>query len=306
MPGGAAIRQPAFGRAHAVRRHADTQGSSEAWSYVVGPRTGWIDFRLRELWAARGLVWLFVWRDFVALYKQTALGPLWYVVQPLLTSLVFTVVFGRIAQLPTDQLPQFLFYMSGTVVWSYFAACLTKVSLTFITNAQLFGKVYFPRAAVPLSLVVSGLIAFGIQLALLLGFIVYFMIVGNAVQPNAYALLFPVLLLITAALGLGAGLVVTSVTIRYRDLQYLLTFGVQLAMFLAPIVIPLSSVHGKLRWLMIANPMTSIVESFRFGLLGAGEVNPWQLAYSAGVAVSLCVVGLGLFNRVERTFMDTV
>lgn len=286
--------------------HADTERPSVPWTYVVGPKRGWFDLRLRAVWAARGLVRLFVWRDFVALYKQTVLGPLWYVVQPLLTTVVFTVVFGRIASLPTDELPQFLFYMSGIVIWTYFAGCLTKVSLTFISNTQLFGKVYFPRQTVPLSLVVSNLITFAVQLALLMGFIVYFVIVGGAVHPNAYALLLPVLVLMTAALGLGAGLVVTSVTIRYRDLQYLLTFGVQLAMFLAPVVMPLSSVHGKLRWLMIANPMTSIVESFRFGLLGAGEVNPWQLAFSAGVAVALCVVGLGLFNRVERTFMDSV
>lgn len=284
---------------------APTSGSDD-WTQVIRAKRHWWDLRLSELWNARELVMLFVWRDFVSLYKQTILGPLWYVVQPLLTTIVFTVIFGRIAQLSTDGMPQFLFYMAGTVVWSYFSICLTKTSQTFIANANVFGKVYFPRMAVPLSVVLSSMIGFLIQLLLFCGFIVYYMVIGSAVQPNAYALLLPLLVLLMAGLGLGFGVVVSALTTRYRDLQYLVVFGTQLAMYLTPIVYPLSSVHGKLRVLVVLNPMTSIVETFRKGFLGSGEASWTMLAYSSVFTVVLLLVGSLLFNRVERTFMDTV
>jgi lipopolysaccharide transport system permease protein len=276
------------------------------WSYEVTPPSRWIDLRLREWWRSRELIRLFVWRDFVALYKQTILGPLWYVFQPLLTSVVFTIVFGRIANLPTDEIPPFLFYMSGTVIWTYFASCVTKVSPTFTLNAPLFGKVYFPRITVPITTVISNLIAFGIQFVMLLGFVVYFTFASESVHPNAWALLVPALVVLTAGLGLGFGLMITSLTTRYRDLQYLVVFGVQLGMYLAPIVYPLSSVSGPMKLLIMANPMTSVIEAFRYGLLGAGEVSFWGLTYSAVMGLVTCVVGLSLFNRVERTFMDSV
>lgn len=279
---------------------------SDDWTLVIRPQRHWWDLRLSELWSARELVALFVWRDFVSLYKQTILGPLWYVVQPLLTTIVFTVIFGRIAKLSTDGMPQFLFYMAGTVVWSYFSICLTKTSQTFLANAGVFGKVYFPRMAVPLSVVLSSMIGFLIQFLLFCGFVVYYMATGSAVQPNSYALLLPLLVLLMAGLGLGFGVVVSALTTRYRDLQYLVVFGTQLAMYLTPIVYPLSSVQGKLRVLVLANPMTSIVETFRRGFLGSGDASWGMLAYSMVFTVVLLLVGSLLFNRVERTFMDTV
>ena len=281
-------------------------GEEQEWTLVIKPRGRWFDLRLRELWGGRELVWLFFRRDFVALYKQTILGPLWYLIQPLLTTIVFTVVFGRIANLPTNGLPQFLFYMSGTVVWTYFATSLTKTSATFLTNAQIFGKVYFSRLTVPLSIVLSNLVAFAIQFLLFVGFDAYFAIKGADVHVTIWALLLPALVCIMAGLGLGLGIIVSALTTKYRDLQYLVTFGVQLLMYTTPMVIPLSSVTGKWRWIMVANPMTSIMEAFRRGFLGSGTVSAPMLLYSVGFALVAVVLGAVLFHRVERTFMDTV
>lgn len=288
-----------------VGRNA-TDRHDEEWTLVIRPKGRWFDLRLGELWAGRELVWLFFWRDFVALYKQTVLGPLWYVIQPLLTTIVFTVVFGRIAQLPTNGLPQFLFYMAGTVMWTYFSTCLTKTSATFLLNSQIFGKVYFPRLTVPLSTLLSNLVAFGIQFLLFLAFLAYFVIKGTDAHVTIWALLLPVEIVIMAGLGLGLGIIVSALTTKYRDLQYLVTFGVQLLMYTTPMVIPLSSVHGKWRWIMVANPMTSLIEAFRRGFLGAGVISASLLLYSAGFALVAVVVGTALFHRVERTFMDTV
>ena len=276
------------------------------WTMTIEPRRGWLDLRLHELWAARDLVMLFVWRDFVSVYKQTILGPLWYLIQPLLTTLVFTVIFGRIAALPTDGLPQFLFYLSGTVVWSYFAECLNKTSQTFITNANLFGKVYFPRLAAPVSILISNLITFAIQFALFLGFVIYYMLSGAGVQPNAWALLTPFLLLIMAGLGLGFGVIVSSLTTRYRDLRFLVTFGVQLWMYATPVIYPVSAIPERFQPLILANPLTPVVEAFRYAYLGAGTVNGPMLAYSVLVTLIVLFIGLLLFNRTEATFMDTV
>ena len=276
------------------------------WTMTIEPRRGWLDLRLHELWAARDLVMLFVWRDFVSVYKQTILGPLWYLIQPLLTTLVFTIIFGRIAALPTDGLPQFLFYLSGTVIWSYFAECLNKTSQTFIANANLFGKVYFPRLAVPVSILISNLITFAIQFVLFLVFVIYYMLSGAAVQINAWALLTPLLLLIMAGLGLGFGVIVSSLTTRYRDLRFLVTFGVQLWMYATPVIYPVSAIPERFRPLILANPLTPVVEAFRYAFLGAGTVNAAMLAYSAGFTLVVLFLGLLLFNRTEATFMDTV
>jgi lipopolysaccharide transport system permease protein len=283
-----------------------TQTVTENWTMVIRPQRNWLDLRLGELWQARELVMLFVWRDFVSLYKQTILGPLWYLIQPLLTTITFTVIFGRIANLPTDGLPQFLFYMAGTVIWSYFAACLTKTSTTFITNANLFGKVYFPRLTVPLSILISNLVTFAIQLGLFLAFLVYFVLADAVIRPNLWILYTPLLVLVMAGLGLGFGIIISSLTTRYRDLQHLVTFGVQLLMYATPVVYPLSTVSGKLRWLILANPMTPIVESFRYAFLGAGTVDGWHLLYSATFMLVVLLIGILIFNQVERTFMDTV
>jgi lipopolysaccharide transport system permease protein len=279
---------------------------NESWTLVIRPQRNLFDLRLGELWKYRDLTGLFVRRDFVSVYKQTILGPLWYLIQPILTTITFTVVFGRIAKLPTDGLPQFLFYMSGTVVWTYFADCLNKTSNTFVTNSQLFGKVYFPRLTVPISILISNLIAFSIQFLLFIGFMVYFWVKGAAIQPNLWVLITPVLVLMLAGLGLGFGIIVSSLTTRYRDLRFLVTFGVQLWMYATPIIYPVSSIPERFQPLIQANPLTSIVEAFRYAYLGAGTVNLLNLLYSAGCMVVVLVIGILLFNRIEATFMDSV
>ena len=278
----------------------------EQWDMVIGPQRSLFDLRLRELWRYRDLVMLFVRRDFVAFYKQTILGPLWYLIQPLLTTITFTIIFGNFANLPTDGLPDFLFYMSGTVIWTYFASCLTKTSETFVSNANLFGKVYFPRLAVPVSVLFSNLIAFAIQFAFFLVFMAYFALTGADIQPNAWILLMPMLILMMAGLGLGFGIIISSLTTKYRDLRFLVTFGVSLLMYATPVIYPVSSVPEQFQWIIRANPMTSIVEAFRYGFLGAGSVDIGQLAYSFGFMLVAVFLGAVIFNRVEQTFMDTV
>ncbi len=273
---------------------------------VIRPRRPWLDLRLGELWQARDLILLFVRRDFVAVYKQTILGPLWFLVQPLLTTLTFTVIFGRIARLPSDGLPPFLFYLSGTVIWSYFAACLTKTSDTFTANAGLFGKVYFPRLSVPISILISNLVAFAIQLSLFLACAAFFWWRGVAVRPHAAMLLLPVLLFLMAGLGLGLGIIVSSLTTRYRDLQHLVSFGTQLLMYATPVIYPVSALPEAYRPWMQANPLAPIVEAFRYAFLGAGTLSPTSLLYSAGFMLAVLLIGLVLFNRIEQTFMDTV
>jgi len=280
--------------------------SAPQWDLVIQPRRRWLDLHLEDLWRYRDLTWMFFWRDFVAQYKQTILGPLWYFIQPLFTTLLFTLVFGRVAKLSTDGLPQILFYMAGVTAWNYFAECLNRTSGTFIQNAKIFGKVYFPRLCVPVSIVMSNLVKFGIQFLLFLGFLAVYWIQGANIQPNAYILLAPVLLLIMAALGLGLGIIVSSLTTKYRDLQVLLTFGVQLAMYATPVIYPTSMVTGKLKYIVLANPMAPVVETFRFAFLGSGTFDPWHLVYSGAVTAVILFIGLLLFNHVERTFMDTV
>jgi lipopolysaccharide transport system permease protein len=280
---------------------------AERWDMIIQPQRSLLDLRLGELWKYRDLVMLFVRRDFVSVYKQTILGPLWYLIQPLLTTITFTVIFGNIANLPTDGLPQFLFYMSGTVVWSYFAACLTKTSETFVQNANLFGKVYFPRLAVPVSILFSNLITFIIQFVLFLVFIPYFAWQGSDISLNwLWIALSPVLILMMAGLGLGFGIIVSSLTTKYRDLRFLVTFGVSLLMYATPVIYPVSSIPEKYQWIILANPMTPIVEAFRYAFLGAGTVNIGLLLYSFGFMLVVVFLGSVIFNRVEQTFMDTV
>jgi len=278
----------------------------QSWDLIIQPQRRLFDLRLAELWRYRDLVMLFVRRDFVSVYKQTILGPLWYLIQPLLTTIIFTIVFGNIAGLPTDGLPEFLFYMSGTVIWSYFAECLNKTSVTFVQNANLFGKVYFPRLAVPVSILLSNLITFTIQFAFFLLFMGYFALRGAAIRPNAWILFTPVLLLIMAGLGLGFGIIISSLTTKYRDLRFLVSFGVQLLMYATPVIYPVSAIPAQFRPLILANPMTPIVETFRYAFLGAGTVNVYHLLYSFGFMVVVVFVGVLIFNRVEQTFMDTV
>lgn len=278
----------------------------ETWTDVIEPQRNWFDWRLSDLWRARDLVMLFVWRDFVSVYKQTILGPLWYLIQPILTTLTFTVIFGQIASLPTDQLPDFVFYMAGSVVWAYFAECLNKTSVTFISNSNLFGKVYFPRLAVPISILISNLIAFAIQFVLFLLIVMYYWLILGVISPNWSVLLLPFYIMVMAGLGLGLGIIVSALTTRYRDLQFFVRFGVQLFMYATPIIYPLSSIPGQYKFLIIMNPLTGIVEGFRYSFLGAGELNMFYLVYSVIFMLITLLIGIMLFNRIEATFMDTV
>ena len=276
------------------------------WDLIIRPQRNWWDLRLGELWRYRDLIRLLIWRDFVAYYKQTILGPLWYLIQPILTTVVFTVIFGNIAKLSTDGLPPFLFYLSGNTVWSYFSTCLISTSNTFTNNAAIFGKVYFPRLSIPVSVIISNLISFGIRLAMFLAFLAYFWLAGATIQPNLWILLLPILILIMAGLGLGLGIIISSLTTKYRDLQQLVSFGVQLLMYATPVIYPISSVQGIWRWLLIANPMTGVIEMFRLGFLGTSSLEPIYLLYSVVFMVVVLLAGMLIFHHVETTFMDTV
>jgi lipopolysaccharide transport system permease protein len=280
----------------------------EKWDLVIGPDKGWLDLKLKDVWLYRDLVFHFVRRDFVTFYKQTILGPLWYIIQPLLTTLVFTIVFGKIARIPTDNIPPFIFYLSGTVAWGYFADCLKETSDTFITNSKIFGKVYFPRLTVPLSVVIISLVKFGIQFLLFLGFLVYF-IAGNAPvkpKPNLFIFLLPLLLLQMATLGLGTGILISSMTTKYRDIKFLIGFGLQLWMYATPVVYSVSVVPERFRFFYMLNPVASIVETFRYAFLGKGVVNGADMLISWAVTILLLFLGIIIFNRVDKTFMDTV
>ena len=280
--------------------------SAPSWDRVLRPERPWWDLRLSELWQYRDLVELLVRRDFVAYYKQTILGPVWYVIQPIVSTIVFTIVFGRIAKLSTDGVAPFLFYLAGTTVWGYFSACLVNTSSTFIANAGLFGKVYFPRLCIPVSIVISSLVSFGIRLALFAVCWIYFLFTGSGLRPNVGILAIHLLILLMAGIGLGFGIIVSSLTTKYRDLQQLVSFGVSLLMYATPVIYPLSTVGGRWRWALLLNPMTALVEIFRFGFTGASAINPLWLVYSAGFSIAVLLVGILIFNRVEATFMDTV
>jgi lipopolysaccharide transport system permease protein len=282
------------------------QTNNEKWDLIIKPQRNLFSLPLAELWKYRDLIGLFVRRDFVSVYKQTILGPLWYIIQPLLTTITFTVIFGNIAKLPTDGLPQFLFYMSGTVIWTYFSDCLTKTSNTFVNNTQLFGKVYFPRLTVPISILISSLITFAIQFAFFLCFMGYFAIRGTTLRPNLWILFSPVLVFMMAGLGFGLGILVSSLTNKYRDLRFLVQFGVTLLMYATPVIYPVSSIPQRYQLFIKANPMTPIVETFRYAFLGAGTINPLDLVYSFIFMIVLVIIGTLVFNRVEATFMDIV
>ena len=278
----------------------------QSWDLIITPRKKWYDLQLRDVWRYRDLISLFVRRDFVAKYKQTILGPLWLLIQPLLTSLVFTVIFGNIAQLPTDDLPQLLFYMSGTVLWNYFSACLVSTSDTFIANANLFGKVYFPRLVMPISVVISNLITFAIQFLFFLAFFLYFFIRQTNVSFTLWALALPYLVFLMAGLGLGFGIIISSLTTKYRDLRYLVSFGVSLWMYGTPVIYPVSSIPEAWQWIANINPVTPIIETFRNGFLGQGNATWLGLGYSTLFMLFVMFIGVVIFNRVEKTFIDTV
>ena len=276
------------------------------WSAVLTPKKNLFQIRWRELWQYRDLVWLLVHRDITSQYKQTVLGPLWFLVQPLITTLTYAFIFGGVAKISTDETPHILFYMLGVVAWSYFADCFLKTSRTFVSNAQVFGKVYFPRLVVPLSVVLSCLLTFIIQFTCFLFIYFFFIWKGASVWPNWRIIITPILTLQMAMLGLGVGCLISSLTTRYRDLSLAMTFGVQLWMFATTVVYPLSSIAPESRFYFILNPMVPIIESFRFAFLGAGVIEIWQLALSFGVSVIVFLLGIVMFNRVEETVMDTI
>jgi len=280
----------------------------ETWDTIITPSRGWLELHLDDIWQYRDLLWLFVKRDFTTFYKQTILGPLWFVIQPLLSTIVFTIIFNRIAGIPTDGIPPLLFYMSGIIAWNYFSNCLTSTSGTFTANAGLFGKVYFPRIIVPLSKVISGLSRLAIQIVMFLGFYVYFLIIGNQHISFSFQafLLMPLMIIQMAMLGQGLGMIISSLTTKYRDLSYLVSFGTQLLMYASPIVYPLSVVPDKYKIYIIANPMTPIIEGFRQAFIGKGQLNLNMLFYSICITLIIFFIGLLIFNKVEKTFIDTI
>ncbi len=287
--------------------HKNNIGENEEWDLVISPNSKIFQLNLKEVWKYRDLMMLFVKRDFVAQYKQTILGPLWHIIQPVFTTIVFLLIFGKIANIPTDGINPVLFFMSGITIWNYFSACLTSTSSTFVANAGIFGKVYFPRLVIPLSTVLSNLIKFGIQFLLLIVVTIYFSFKGQPLQIGTQFFLIPILVLMMALLGLGLGIIISSLTTKYRDFTILVGFAVQLLMYATPVAYPLSFLKGKSYGSWIGwNPLSPIVEGFRFVLFQKGDFQIHDLIYSSVVMMLLLLVGLLMFNKVERTFMDTV
>jgi lipopolysaccharide transport system permease protein len=279
----------------------------QQWDEVIAPTSSLFELKLKEVWRYRDLLMLFVKRDFAAQYKQTILGPVWHFVQPLFTTIIFVFIFSNIAGIDTDGIPSVLFYMSNITIWNYFASCLNGTSNTFVANAGIFGKVYFPRLVLPLSIVLSNLIKFGIQFLLLVIAMVWFAIKQGNFHFGSSWLLIPVLLVMMAGLGLGLGIVISSLTTKYRDFTVLIGFAVQLLMYITPVAYPLSYLKAKgYAWIVAYNPLTPIVEAFRFALFGIGTFTAQQLVFSAIFILITLLFGVAIFNKVERSFMDTV
>ena len=280
---------------------------TEKWTEVISPKRSLLDINLKEIWRYRDLIMLFVRRDFVSQYKQTILGPIWLFIQPLFTTLTFFFVFNQIAKIPTDNIDPILFYLSGITLWNYFSDCFNKTSNTFVANAGIFGKVYFPRLATPISIVFSNLIKLGIQVLLFLAIMGYQIIFkGAEVNINLHILILPYLILLMAVMGLGLGIIFSALTTKYRDLSFLLTFGIQLLMYATPIIYPLSYTSGKLHTIISMNPLTPILESFRFAFFSIGTFDWSGLAYTSIFSFSVLFFGIIIFNQVEKSFMDTV
>lgn len=275
-------------------------------TYYINSKQSVFDLNLREVWHYRDLLLMLVKRDFITFYKQTILGPLWFIVQPLLTTAIYVILFGNIAKLSTDGMPQILFYLSGITVWNYFSESLTKTSTVFTANAGMFGKVYFPRLIMPLSIVASSLMKFAVQFGIFLLVLLYYVIFTDTVQPNVWMLITPVLILMMAAFALGLGMIFSSLTTKYKDLTFLLTFGIQLFMYITPVVYPISALPEKFRFLVYFNPLSPIFECFRYAFLGAGSFDPMALVWSGILIAGLLVLGTVIFNKVEKSFMDTV
>ncbi|WP_423149694.1 ABC transporter permease [Rubrolithibacter danxiaensis] len=280
--------------------------SKNDFHWTIEPQNSLLDLKLKDTWEYRDLLMLLVRRDFVSFYKQTILGPLWFFIQPFFTTVIFTFIFGNLAGISTDGLPKPLFYLAGITAWNYFADCLTKTSTVFKDNANIFGKVYFPRLIMPLSIVISNLVRFGVQLALFFAVMLYYGFNGAQFTPNALIILFPVLIILMAALGLGTGMIISAMTTKYRDLAFLVTFGVQLLMYATTVIYPLSAAPEQYKWIIELNPMTAIIETFRHGFLGEGSFSWRSLAYSTLITIILLLAGIVIFNKVEKNFVDTV
>jgi lipopolysaccharide transport system permease protein len=280
--------------------------NKEEWDIVIASGGGRLDFNFKELWRYRDLLMMFVKRDIITVYKQTILGPIWFIVQPMLTSLMYLLIFSNIARIPTGAVPPLLFYMIGTTLWNYFSDTLNVTSKTFTDNASIFGKVYFPRMILPLSKVISGLIKFLIQFSLFAVILLYYIFIKKEIVPNWYMLLTPLWLLIIVLLSLAFGIIITSLTTKYRDLVFLVTFGVQLAMYATPVIIPLSEVQGRKKIIFLINPLTSLFEAIKYGFLGKGVLDIFWLSYSISLTFLFLLFGIFMFNKVEKRFIDTV
>ncbi|MFT4545379.1 MAG: lipopolysaccharide transport system permease protein [Bacteroidia bacterium] len=279
----------------------------ENWSLIIKPHSKWWDLKLGEIWEYRDLVWIFVRRDIVAVYKQTVLGPLWFFLAPIFTVIAYNFVFGTIAGMSTDGIPGPVFYLAGTTLWGYFQTSFMATSSTFSGNAAIFGKVYFPRMVAPISTVLSSLFKFGIQMLMFLAFIAYYTFVEEStIHFTKWVLLFPVLIIMMSGLALGLGIIVSSLTTKYRDLKNFVGFGITLLMYASPIIYPASAVEAKFGWLIKINPIAPIIEAFRLGFTGSGTVTPMDLVISGVFITITLVIGLMMFHKVEKTFMDTV
>jgi lipopolysaccharide transport system permease protein len=278
----------------------------QEFTTIIKPKNKLFDIDFKELWHYRDLFSMFVKRNIITQYKQTILGPAWFFIQPAITTIMYMIVFAGIAGISTDSLPEPMFYLAGIVCWQYFSDCLNKTSSTFTENQGIFGKVYFPRLIVPLATVASNLVRMGIQFLLFVAVYIYYIVIGVQVQPNVYVLLLPVLMLMLAGLSLGFGIIISSMTTKYRDLTILFTFIVQLWMYATPIIYPLSTMSPKRQWIMALNPVTSIVEAFKYGTMGVGTFSWMQLIYSFVFMVVILAIGIVVFNKVQRSFMDTV
>lgn len=282
------------------------ENTAENWDIIVKPYSKWYKLNLKEVWDYKDLLFLFVKRDFVSIYKQTILGPLWLFIQPIITTVIYTIIFTYVAKIGTEGVPSILFYLAGITLWTYFSDCLNKTSNTFVLNSGVFGKVYFPRLIMPLSVLISNLIKLGIQLLLFIIIWLYYLFSTNSVHPNIYILLTPFLLLIIAGLGLGFGLIISSLTTKYRDLTFLIGFGIQLLMYATPVIYPLSAIPQKYKTIILLNPMTSIIEAFKYAFIGIGFFNWLYILYSLGCMITILFLGIIIFNKVGKSFMDTV
>jgi lipopolysaccharide transport system permease protein len=280
--------------------------NEQEWESEIRSDNPIFSINFKEIWQYRDLLVMLVKRDYISFYKQTILGPVWFFIQPLLTTAIYLLLFGQIAKLSTDDAPGIAFYLAGITIWNYFSDALTKTSSVFKDNASVFGKVYFPRLIMPLSIVVSGLMKFAIQYMLFLVVVLYYTFIEHKIQPNIWVLATPYLLLLMAAFSLGLGMIFSSLTTKYKDLVFLLTFGIQLFMYATPVVYSLTSIPQKYRWIVEANPLTGIFECFRYGYLGSGNFNPYSLVVSSGIIAVLLGLGIVIFNKVEKSFMDTV